>query len=378
LLDAATANGLEFSKLSQKTHARLARLLSVGTIIGNPLDSGFAALTSQDAYLNCVEILLDDPGIDVLLLQEELPRGPGTERKEANLRAVEAIAARVNKPIAFTTMISHGLTDYSRTLRAELPHLAFLQEVDKSVAAVRAVIDYAERKAISAVVGRPETNPKLEKVLARGSKTLSETESKALLKLYGIGAPRESVATSEKEAAALAKKLGFPVVAKATGMAHKSDAGGVMLNLQSAGDVRAAYKRLSRLGDGVLIAEQVSGGLELVIGLHRDPEMGPVILFGAGGVDLELNRDVAFAGVPLDQRAAEALIARTRVAKRIAGYRGAHSYDRKALVKALMGLSQLALDASARLQSVDVNPFLLRRRGGLALDALVVLNPLSP
>jgi 2-oxoglutarate dehydrogenase E1 component len=110
-----------------QTAVETEKLVAVGTIIGNPLDAGFAALTSQDAYLNCIETLLDDPGIDALLLQEELPRAPGTERKEANLKAVNAIAARARKPIAFVTMISHGMTDYSRSLRSELPNIAFLQ-----------------------------------------------------------------------------------------------------------------------------------------------------------------------------------------------------------------------------------------------------------
>ena len=145
LLDAASAHGLSFSPLSRATERKLETLLTVGTTIGNPLDAGFAALTSQDAYLKCVAILLDDPGIDLLLLQEELPRGPGTEKKEANLAAVNEIAARAGKPVAFVTMISHGLTDYSRSLREKLPHLAFLQEIDKSLATARAITDYAER-----------------------------------------------------------------------------------------------------------------------------------------------------------------------------------------------------------------------------------------
>jgi hypothetical protein len=126
--------------------------------------------------------------------------------------------------------------------------------------------------------------------------------------------------------------------------------------------------------DGVLIAEQVTGGLELVLGVHRDPEMGLVLLFGAGGIELELHRDVAFAALPLDEASADELIARTRVAQLIAGYRGKPPLDKKALVKALLGLSQFAMDAGARLQSVDINPFLLKRRGGVALDALVVLT----
>jgi acetyltransferase len=410
LLDAASAQGLRFSALSRATVKKLETLLTVGTTIGNPLDAGFAALTSQDAYLKCVEILLDDPGIDLLLLQEELPRGPGTEKKEANLVAVNEIASRAKKPIAFVTMISHGLTDYARALRAKLPYLAFLQEIDKSMEAARSLIDYAERTraavppsvrfrlrhsfggqvaSTSPQIGRGQGKKVLERILSRaaGQKAVSEIESKALLKAYGIVSPKEGVVRSEREAVALAKRIGFPVVAKVVSahLAHKSDIGGVMLGLESAADVRAAYKRLMgpvakrarAKPDGVLIAEQVSDGLELVLGVHRDPEMGPVMLFGAGGVELELNRDVALAAPPLDQRAAKALVARTRVSRLINGYRGKPKYDKAALVKALIALSQLVTDAGPRIASIDVNPFLLKRRGGVALDALVVLSDCS-
>ena len=385
LLDAAAAHGLKFSPLTKATRRRLEALVTVGTILGNPLDAGFAALTSQDAYLRSIETLLADPGIDALLLQEELPRGPGTERKEANLRAVNEIAVRAGKPIAFVTMISHGLTDYSRALRTELPNVAFLQEIEKSLAAVRSVIDYAGRAAAPLSPISTAQTPKrpLEKLLSRAAGgALSEVDSKKLLKAYGIAVPKEAVAHDEREAVAFARKIGFPVVAKgvSAALAHKSEAGAVILNLNSPKEVRQAHKRIIAGGkrarvtlEGVLIAEQISDGIELVLGVHRDPEMGPVILFGAGGVELELHRDVALAAPSLDEAAALALIARTRVAKLIEGYRGKPPLDLKALVKALVGLSRFAMDAGPRLGSVDVNPFLLKRRGGVALDALVVL-----
>jgi len=123
----------------------------------------------------------------------------------------------------------------------------------------------------------------------------------------------------------------------------------------------------------VLIAEQIADGIELVLGANLDPEVGPVILFGTGGIELELYRDVALAPPPLDERRALALIEATRAGKLIAGYRGRPALDVKAVVAALIGLSCLMVDAGGRIQSVDVNPFLLRRRGGLALDGLVVL-----
>jgi acetyltransferase len=371
LLDAAAAHGLRFSPLLDATRRRIESLVAVGTIIGNPLDAGFAALTSQDAYLKCIETLLDDPGIDALLLQEELPRGPGTERKEANLRAVNAIAARAGKPIAFVTMISHGLTDYSRALRSELPNIAFLQEIDKSLAAMRSVIAHAEiaRARISSIAIAQKPKPQLAKILSRTGGALSEVESKALLKAYGIALPNESIARSEKEAVALATKIGFPVVAKAVSaaLAHKTDAGAVLLDLKSGKDVRSAYRRIMAAGkrahvalDGVLVAELVSDGIELVLGVHRDPEMGPVILFGAGGVELELHPDVAFAALPLDEDAALALIARTRVAKIIEGYRGSKALDRRALVKRC-SVFFAAHDGCGRAVAIRrLNPFLLK------------------
>jgi acetyltransferase len=218
---------------------------------------------------------------------------------------------------------------------------------------------------------------------APGAATLSEIDSKALLKAYGLRCPQEAIAKSASEAVAIARRIGYPVVAKAVGaaLAHKTEMGGVVLGLDSDRRVRAAYadivrtvkKRAGIALDGVLIAEQVTGGLELLLGATRDPEVGPVIMFGTGGVDLELYRDVALAAAPLDEAGAHALIDRTRAGKLIAGYRGRAALDRKSLVRALTGLSQLVIDAGSALQSIDINPFLLKERGGVALDALVVL-----
>ena len=400
LLDAAAANGLAFAPLADATRARLAAVLGVGTIVGNPLDSGFTGLTNRESYLKCIEAMLDDPGIDLLLLQAELPRAPGMDRAEGNMRAADAIAARAGKPIVQFSMGSHGLSDYSRAFRAQLPSLPCLQEVDKTLRAVRAIGDYAGHHAMqmapapaaaSSKAGKAQSTKakdQLEKILARhrkraGARTLDEISSKQLLKAYGIRGPSEAVARSARDAVALAKRIGYPVVAKGVSatLAHKSDAGAVKLGLATPKAVRAAYgeivaavvRHTGAAPQGVLIAEQVADGLELVLGANLDPEVGPVILFGSGGVALELYRDVALAAPLSDAGAAAALIARTRAGKLLDGFRGRPALDRKAAAEALIGLSRLMLDAAGRIQSIDVNPFLLRPRGGLALDALVVL-----
>jgi acyl-CoA synthetase (NDP forming) len=392
LLDAAAANGLRFAALAEPTRARLERVLGVGTIVGNPLDSGFTGLTSREGYVQCIEAMLDDPGVDVVLLQQEVPRAPGLDRHEGNMRAADAVVARGRKPVVLFSMGSYGFSDYSRAFRSELPHLACLQEVDKTLRAVRAISEYvrvaAQRPAAPAVVRSPKTSALLEKMLGprapgAGRQALDEVQSKRLLKAYGIRGPREAVAKSAEAAVAIAKRIGFPVVAKAVSAAlpHKSDAGAVIVGLDNAKAVRAAYREIvaavikhaGEPPDGVLIAEMVSDGIELVLGANRDPEVGPVILFGTGGIALELYRDVALAPPLADEREALALIARTRAGELTAGYRGRPALDRKTLVEALIGLSQLVRDAGPRIESIDINPFLLRRRGGLALDALVVL-----
>jgi acyl-CoA synthetase (NDP forming) len=392
MLDNAAKHGLKFVDLAPQTRAKLETLLTVGTIIGNPLDSGFAALTSQDAYVKCVEILLGDPGIDVLLLQEEIPRAPGTERKESNLRTVDAIVGQVKKPVAYVTMISHSVTDYSRQLRGELPNLAIMQEIDKTIGAVRAVTDYAARVAAPPIKAAPSpvgAKAKLDKILAEASGrepiALSEVDSKAILKAYGLKGPKEIVARSAAEAVKAAKQIGFPVVLKAIHpkLTHKSDAGGVLVGLDAPTAIKDGYTQIAKSVkakakltiEGVIVAEKVSGGLELVLGATRDPEMGPVIMFGSGGVALELYRDVVFAAPPLDAKKAETLIAQTKAAKLITGFRGSKALDEKALVDALVTFSQLVNDLGPRLHSIDVNPFVLRAKGGVALDALVVLTP---
>ena len=389
LLDMALSHGLEFPELSPETRVKIEQHLGVGAIVGNPLDAGFAAVTGGDAYLRAVQAMLDDPSIDILLLQEELPRAPASKIKDTYLRGVNELAAKYDKPVAYVTMISHGLTDYSRQLRTDLGNVSFMQEMDKSLRTLRAI---TANVTLSTSSPKPRSAPSAEKqaILDRllrsaAEPTLNEVDSKALLAAYGISAAREEIAKDAEEAIRIAERIGFPVVAKAVSAAlpHKSDAGGVILDLTSTEAIRNAFRTIQdalmrhparpKL-DGVLIAEQVTDGLELVLGASHDPEMGPVILFGSGGLEVELIKDVALAAPPLDAARAAALIDRTRAGVLVKGYRGKPALDREALIAALIGLSDLVLDAGDRIASIDVNPFLLRRKGGVALDALVVLN----
>src|SRR6202012_297390 len=226
----------------------------------------------------------------------------------------------------------------------------------------------------------------LEKTLrsARGA-ALDEVASKKLLKAYGIPVSQEAIAQTAADAVKIAKKIGFPVVAKVVSadILHKSDIGGVVLNINSAAEVRKAFNditaRVKKLKnnpklEGILIAQQVKAELELVVGASLDAEMGPVVLFGTGGVDIELMKDVALAGAPLNATEAKALIGRTKAGVKMKGYRGKPALHEASAVKALVGLSNLMADAKGRIASIDVNPFLINPKTGVAVDALIVLN----
>jgi acyl-CoA synthetase (NDP forming) len=396
LLDAAAKSDLDFPPLAPATDARLRSLLSVGSLVSNPLDGGFGVLSSRETYLACVEALDGDPNIDMLLLQEELPRAPGADRTEAYLRGVEAyVAAGARKPIAFVSVLSHGHSDHSRALRTELPHVSFLNEAGKALR----VIDLAIRRdELAAAPSQDAPRAAIDdgtlgglRALARDDRpvALGELQSKELLRRYGIQTPREALASSPQEAAKLAREIGYPVVLKiaSPAVAHKSDVGGVLLDLRGETELVAGYDRILRTVrgrgidaiDGVLVCQQARGGVELVLGVHRDPEMGLVVMAGGGGVLLELMEDVAFASPPLDRAKARALVAGTRVSRLLAGYRGAPRCDLDAVVDALVALGRMAVDLAAVVESIDVNPFvaLAEGQGGLALDALVVLKPAS-
>ena len=394
LLDAAERHGLTFPKLATETVASLEKVMGVGSLISNPIDGGFSVLSSPQAYKACIEAMQADPNIDMVLLQEAIPREPGSNRAEAYIQLVEDyVAEGGHKPLSFVTLTSHGQTAHSRAIRHGAPHVSFLQEANKALRAIASAARRGEAEALgSSGADTHAPAPALAQELREQARqlqaplALDEARSKALLAAYGVPLPQEGLAQDVEAAVALATRIGFPVVLKAVcaTLTHKSDVGAVQLHLRDADAVRAAWARieanLAAHGfvdalEGMLVAKMVTGGLELVMGLHRDPEMGPVIMGGSGGVLLELVRDVAFAAPPLTLAKAHDLIARTKAGALMRGYRGSGALDAQAYAQALVALGRLANDLGDVLESIDVNPFLLLAEGGVALDALVVLRP---
>jgi acetyltransferase len=388
LIDSFYAAGLNFAPLGKHASTELAKMLGPGSIVGNPLDAGFAAVVDPSVYMKSIKLMIDDPDIDVVIVDAELPKAPH-EQRERNLRIVNEMASQASKPVIYVSAMSIGFTEFTKALRKSLPHIAVMQGLDRAVTAIKSLLDYAKlRKEVPDIVAssKPSARAVLEKTLkAANGAALDEVASKKLLKAYGIPVSKEAIAQTAAEAAKIARQIGFPVVAKVVSaeILHKSDIGGVVLNLNSAAEVKKAFEditaRVRRLKhkpklDGILIAQQVKADLELVVGASLDAEMGPVVLFGTGGIDIELMKDVALAGAPLDEAEARLLIGRTKAGTKMRGYRGKPKLDEASAVKALVGLSNLIADAGDRIASIDVNPFLVNARTGVAVDALIVLN----
>jgi acyl-CoA synthetase (NDP forming) len=332
--------------------------------------------------------MIDDPDTDIVIIDSELPKAPH-ELRERNLRIVNEMAGKASKPVIYISTMSIGFTEFTKDLRKSLPNIAVMQGLDRAVGAIKALIEYASlRKEVPDIVSSSSAAARmaLEKTLrsARGA-ALDEVASKKLLKAYGIPVSKEAIAQTAADAVKIANKIGFPVVAKVVSaeILHKSDIGGVVLNINSAAEVRKAFNditaRVKKLKnkpklEGILIARQVKAELELVVGASLDAEMGPVVLFGTGGVDIELTKDVALAGAPLDATEAKELIGRTKAGVKLRGYRGRPALHEASAVKALVGLSNLMADAGNRIASIDVNPFLINTKTGVAVDGLIVLN----
>jgi acetate---CoA ligase (ADP-forming) len=389
ITEAADRTGAALAALSPSTREALVAALDQPDA-DNPLDTKRTIPAEQ--YAACLKALVTAPEVDIVLAAEELPREEGIERRIANLRALadaQRNAEAIGKTVTMVVPLPVGTTSYGRKVKAQMPHLPVLRDTEKSLRVMRALADAGTRPIHNDAFFPPPANTLGANALrARaaglaGPAALNEVESKALLRAYGIAVPPETVADTASDAAAAAETIGFPVVLKAVSAAlpHKSDAGLVILNVRDRDTaVSAAHTLLERcraLGvspDGILVAKQMPAGIETVIGITRDVEMGPAVMVGLGGIFVELVKDVAFAPACLDRERALAMIQTTRAGRLLEGFRG-KAGDRRAVADALVNLGRLASDLADIVEAVDINPFVVYEHGAFALDALVVLQP---
>jgi acetate---CoA ligase (ADP-forming) len=390
MADMVAAAGLELPSLTKASQVQLHEWIPPYLRVSNPVDNGGAPVRDWRGP-RIIQTMLADPNVDLLLcpITGALP-SMGNKLCEDLVEA----AAATDKPIFVVWGSPVGTEEaYTKTLlQSTVPTF---RTFTNAVMAAKAYFDHHRFVAsYQSAFTRPAQRPtparrKAMQVITpggvrrRAGESLSEQDSKTLLAAYGITLPKERVATSPGEAAKAAKKTGFPVVMKivSADILHKSDLGLVAVGVRDEDDARRTYKRLLARAkkaapeanvDGVLVAQMVPG-VETVVGIARDDLFGPVVMFGLGGVLVEVLHDVTFRVPPFTTRDATAMLDELRGAELLRGVRGQPAADRAALVDVLMKMQRLAVDLSDDVAEVDINPLLAGPQGAVAADALVVL-----
>ncbi len=382
--DACDAHGLVVADLPVVLADELRSFLPPAASVKNPVD--MIASATPENFRHATRAMLASDAIDALIV---LFVPPITTNSEEVGRAIAEGAAGIDKPVISCFMGRHGVpAALSQLQAANIPSYAF---PESAVRVLARAVRYGEWRARP--VGRRIVPPGVDLAAARAALAVGITRAEAgwllpddvsaVLSAVGVRLPEAVVATSAGEAASCARRMGFPVVVKlvAEGVVHKSDLGGVRVGLRNETDVFEAWEAIAAsavkhgVGDamrGVLVQRMVEGGVETIVGVTRDPAYGPLVMFGLGGVSVELLRDVGFRLAPLSDRSAAELVRSVRGFPLLTGWRGAPVADVAAVEDLLLRVSALA-DACPELLECDLNPVraMAAGEGCVALDARI-------
>jgi acyl-CoA synthetase (NDP forming) len=383
MADILSAHGLELPVLEDDIQARIMKLLPSYGSAQNPIDATAQAI-GEVGYAKLVEIVRQSERIDTILLISSLAN---PERAKKLGEEMAGITAAIDKPILLSTYTTATPASIAAIAAAGIPCYTSMPSCAR---AIRALVDYGrfrERLARRAPVTETAPAP-LDEVagaLAKAGPVLTEVASKALLAHYGVPLPPEALATSEDGAVAAAAKIGGAVALKVQSpdILHKTEAGAVMLGLNGEAAVRDGYRTvLARARaahpnakiDGVLVQAMARRGREIILGISRDPDFGPMLMVGLGGIHVEVLKDVAFAPVPLGTEEALDLIGQLKGAALLDAVRGEPAADRDALAQLMAVLSRFAADHADAIAEIDLNPVIVHPAGeGLTIvDALIV------
>jgi len=377
--DACEARGLELPPLSEASVTALRSMLAPEASVANPVD--MIASASPDQYERALATVLADDRVDSVLV---IFIPPLVTRAEDVAEAVKrAIAARPGKPVLAIFMSAQGASP----LLAPIPCFRFPEAAAVALARATTYGEWLatpwEAPAEMPDVDRDAARAVVDEVLESGGGWLTPAQSRTLLSAVRIAMPDEAIVATEDEAAAAADRIGYPVVLKAVGerIVHKTELGAVIVNLETADDVRAAWRdltsRLSSLMTGGLVQEFVTGGVEMLAGAVEDPTFGPVIACATGGTRAELFADSQFRLHPLTERDAAAMIDGLRGAALLRGFRGAPPADEAALRESLLRLSAL-MGLCPEIQELDINPLVVLSSGTRAVDTRIRVDRPHP
>jgi acetyl coenzyme A synthetase (ADP forming)-like protein len=382
--DAAVRSGLTLPALPEGTQQRLRSFLSVNGAFRNPVD--MTADVSPRGYQRALRLLLRSAQVDnVLVIATPTGNTGGSEVVEAILRARD----RSPKPVVSCLF---GVADLTREVErlesAGVPNFVFPEEAVLALSKLARWSQWRvgrDRRPPHPSVDRLAARRRLRRARAQGRTSLAEFEAREVLEAYGIAFPPFGRARDEEGVLAAAEEIGYPVVLKAISpqILHKTEVGGVAANLR---DPRALKEALAAMRaslkarapqavvEGFEVEKFVQGGREVILGIHRDPQFGPVLVFGLGGIYVEATQDVTFRLAPLRPLEAEGMVSAIQGFPLLGAFRGEPAGDLPALYDALYRISQLALDLP-EVEELDVNPLLVlpEGKGVVAVDARIGL-----
>jgi acyl-CoA synthetase (NDP forming) len=374
LLADALSPGLTLPPLSAAAVDRLRAVVHERVVPSNPFDYQMFSWDDDDANAAIFGALLADD-FDVALCLLDYPRADkcdqstwgGAER--GFVRAAQATGTKGAVMATFSDTVSESVAE-----RLMEDGVALLAGIEDGVAAVKAAVDIGaawQRSPSLPLITDPDGG-------ARGAaRVLDEAESKALLAQAGVHVPASRVVGSAEEAVAAAEELGFPVVVKALGVAHKSDVGGVRLDLRSAEEVAEAMAMMAGLSASYLVERMVEGTVtELIVGVARDPQFGPYLVVGGGGILVELMKDSASLLLPVTREQVLAAVGALKCAPLLNCFRGCPQADLNAAADVVMAVAALVEKDPSAIAELDINPLLVLEegRGAVAADALIRLN----
>ena len=388
-LDAGEDSGIAFAPLGA-AEAQIKPLMPEFSHLSNPLDLTWAGLYDPKVAEGCAQAIGGLAEVGALVLLQDAPTGLGAQqanRYATLLQAVARGAQAAGKPLVAVTNLSDPPHPELARVSAEAG-VPYLRGTREGLAAIGRYAEWATRPiAEKGSVGLEDQEKARQRLAQFRGRMPAEHEARTVLESYGVRGPRELFVATPDEAAKAAEEIGFPVVLKGVvaELLHKSDAGLVKLRLASAGAVRDAAQDMRRTAAtaeakpflGFLVQKMVSSVAELLVGARVDPDFGPLVVVGAGGINVELYKDVAVRIAPISQAEAMAAIAATRVSRLLDGWRGARPGDVAAAATAVSALSHFIADFEAEVREVEINPLAVLEQGSgsLALDAVIVPHP---
>jgi acyl-CoA synthetase (NDP forming) len=378
MVDLAEAEGVAFAPITAETKTRLDEVLEPGLEAINPLDAWGTGNGADSIYAESLQALDADPATGLTLLAVDLC--PMDDEFGFYAAIVEEVKGKLRNPLAVLGHLTAAASSEQMTAMRGLG-APMLLGTETGLRAVRHVLDYGEyqRKrhsqgdASRLEVTRPADPAALRAQVEEAKTPLDEYASKQILAAYGLTTTREVQVDTREGALRAAEAIGYPVVLKTCGDAHKTEHGGVRLGLATPAALATAYADFeTRLGPLVLVQQMIEPGTELLLGVVRDPQFGPMLSLGTGGIFVEILKDVRMLPIPTTESAIRAALERLRGAALLAGARGRPPADIDAVVSAALGLTHLAQDLGDSVAAIDVNPLIALPAGAVVVDALIV------